>query len=254
MTSRGARSQPGGRPRVCAVCASGPTVRSHVLPRALFHDDAGAGRSFVLGGREDGYRVTQSGRWDGGILCERHERVLGGADAYAVDLCRRWRTLRSSGAASGALANPDPALLVDFVLASVWRMAAALGGGRPARLLGRRADLIEGRLFGPGEGCDPPVRMEAFEIDDGRGAPLAIGLLPAPLPPSGTAWHFIVSDIRFEADLVHDPVLCEDAVNGAERIELRRTGLRTIDEVPGLREGLVRMTKPRGRPLRSATR
>lgn len=227
------------------VCAEGPTVRSHIVPRALFHDGRRAGRTMVLGGIESGYRVTQSGKWTSRILCAGHERKLAPCDDYGVSFCRSFAASRAD-AGPHLLSNPAPALLVDFAVACVWRMAAAISGGRPGRILGNRADLIEGRLFGPGDGCDPALYVEAFALDDGYGRPLVFGLLPA-IGPHLRSWHFIVSGLRFAVEL-DLPAGAPGAVNQSTEIELLSSAPRQVEDVPGLGAALINMSKPRSFP------
>lgn len=233
---------------ICAVCAEAPTVRSHIIPRALFHDGRRAGRTMVLGGVESGYRVTQSGKWSSRILCAGHERKLAPCDDYGVSFCRSFAA-SSAQAGPRLLSNPAPGLLVDFAVASVWRMAAAISEGKPGQILGDNADLIEGRLFGPGDGCDPALHVEAFGLEDGHGRPLVFGLLPAPIGADRKSWHFIVSGLRFAVDL-DPPAGAQGAVNQSTEIELLPSAPRHVEDVPGLRAALINLSKPRSRPER----
>ena len=225
---------------ICAICADSPTVRSHVIPRALFHDSKRQGRTLIMGGVEPGHRVAQSGKWTSRILCAEHERQLGTCDDYGVAFCRAWR--RSGRAGDAVVPNQRPALLVDFAVACMWRMAAAVSDGRPGRIMGVNADLIEGRLFGPGEGCEPAVSIEPFELDDGRGQPLVFGLLPSPVLPDRRSWHFIVSRLRFLADFDSSAA---GSVNALSQVPLRVSRLRRMDEIAGLPSALARMAVAR---------
>lgn len=227
---------------ICAVCATRPTVRSHILPRALFHDSKRPKRTIIMGGLEYGYRVTQSGKLDEGILCERHERQTGLADNYGIAFCRSWRRLASGQSGPVLVPNPRPGLLVDFILTCVWRSATSRTGGRPELVLGRYADLIEGRIFGPGEGCDPAVFVESFEIDDGKGAPLVIGVLPSPVRADKGLWHFIVSGLRFGVDFTGVVGNGSERVNSLAFVPIDCGTLRSVDEVNGLRQSLERMS------------
>lgn len=233
---------------ICAVCADGLTVRSHIIPRALFRDGKRAGRTMVLGGVESGYRVTQSGKWTSRILCAEHERKLAPCDDYGVSFCRSFAA-SSAEAGPRLLSNPAPGLLVDFAVACVWRMAAAISEGKPGQIMGDNADLIEGRLFGPGDGCDPALYVEAFALDDGHGRPLVFGLLPAPIGPGWKSWHFIVSGLRF-ALYFDRRAGAKGAVNQSAEIRLLPSARKQMEDVPGLRAALINMSKPRSFPER----
>lgn len=232
-------------PPICAVCAKRPTVRSHILPRALFHDSKRPGRTVVIGGLEDGYRVSQSGKLDHSILCEDHERQLGPADEYGIAFCRAWRRLAKGDNGPVLVPNPRPTLLVDFALTCIWRMAASKTGGRPVRALGPYTDLVEGRIFGPGESCDPAVVIESLEMDDGKGAPLIIGVLPCPAQADGSSWHFIVSGLRFVVDFSGVSGKQSKRVNSLTFVPIARTAPRSLDEIDGLRFSLERMNRRR---------
>lgn len=193
-----------------------------------------------MGGVEPGHRIAQSGKWTSRILCAEHERQLGTCDDYGVGFCRAWQQLARTSDA--VVPNPKPPLLVDFALACIWRMAAAVSDGRPGRIMGANADLIEGRLFGPGEGCEPDLTIDSFEFDDGQGRPLVFGLLPAPVCPDRRSWHFIVSGLRF---LVDFDSATPGTINELREVPLRVSRLRRIDEIAGLPSALVRMTVSR---------
>ena len=137
---------------ICAVCAEAPTVRSHIIPRALFHDGRRAGRTMVLGGVESGYRVTQSGKWSSRILCAGHERKLAPCDDYGVSFCRSFAA-SSAQAGPRLLSNPAPGLLVDFAVASVWRMAAAISEGSPDKSWGTTPTSSRAACSVPGTGA-----------------------------------------------------------------------------------------------------
>ncbi|MFD2051985.1 hypothetical protein ACFSQT_02090 [Mesorhizobium calcicola] len=139
-------------------------------------------------------------------------------------------------------------MLVDFILTCIWRMAASRTRGRPGHALGHYADLIEGRLFGPGEGCDPAVFIESFEIDDGEGAPLVIAVLPSPANADRGSWHFIVSGLRFVVDFTGLFGIGLERANSLAFVSIDRGALRSVDEVDGLRQSLERMSLPRRRP------
>ena len=193
-----------------------------------------------MGSVEPGHRIVQSGKWSSRILCAEHERQLGACDDYGVAFCRAWK--QSGRAGDVVLSNTRPALLVDFALACIWRMAAALSDGRPGGILGINAHLVEERLFGPGEGCEPDLLIEPFELDDGAGRPLVFGLLPAPVCSDRTSWHFIVSGLRFLVDFDSG---APGTVNALRQVPLRASLLRGVDEISGLPSALARMTVSR---------
>ncbi len=234
----------------CAICASRPTVKSHLIPRAIFHDMKRPGRPIVSGGAGLGSRLIQSGDWDSRILCQEHEAQLGAADRYGVEFCRAYAAADHSSDVE--LPNRQPHLLVDFTLACIWRFAASRHGGKPARILGLYADLIEGSLFGPGERFDPPLLVTRFRMLDHAGEALNIALLPAPQQEFGVwFWRFVVRGLCFSAMFDQRPIpqrLTELAINDKATVALPRAVARHVDGVSGLVEAFERMLMPRPRP------
>lgn len=186
----------------CVVCGDPHTVRSHIVPRAIFHDMKRPGQQFVFSRRDDvGYEYLQSGKWDSGILCDQHETVLGAVDKYGVEFCRQAQKLIRSGRGSFTLANPEPRLLVEFASACVWRMAASRNAGKPDRSLGPYAEKIQKSLFA-GIQFWPLLLVARHGYRSHVGEELNIGALPYRYDEFGIRfWRFIVSGLTFDLKL-----------------------------------------------------
>lgn len=161
-------------PHKCTVCGASPTVKSHIIPRALSLD-LKRGEKHLVTGRlgQDGIRKLQNGRWSYKILCETHERQLGAADKYGVEIVR---AIRGRGEQFGdfTIQNPQPQLLKTFILALIWRAAAAdKAEGLPSRL-GPYDKTVRGCLFGDGV-LDAPIHFLRPNLTtDGRLLPIAL--------------------------------------------------------------------------------
>lgn len=237
---------------ICAICASQPTVKSHLIPRAIFHDMKRPGSPIVSGGAGPGYRPVQSGDWDSRILCHEHEAKLGPADRCGIDFCRAFAAVDPQSDIE--LFNPQPRLLVDFTLACVWRFAASRSGGKPGHILGPYADLIEGSLFGPGKRYEPPLLVARFRVVDWAGKALNLALLPAPQQEFGRwFWRFVVRGLGFSIMLDQrcaPAQVADRAVNDKTHVMLPRVPNRSLDDVSGLMEAFGRMLAPKPRAKR----
>jgi hypothetical protein len=122
MSVTGSQSSQG-----CRVCGGGPTVNSHLFPRALGHDLRGQEKHIYVGGvAAPGRRTVQAGLSDHGILCATHEAVLNPYDTYGIEFCRTF---------SSKFQHPEPNIwrvrgvdgdqLARFWLAVLWRFSVS---------------------------------------------------------------------------------------------------------------------------------
>lgn len=158
----------------CAVCGASPTVKSHIIPRALALD-LKRGEKHLVTGRlgQEGIRELQNGRWSYKILCEAHEKHLGSADKYGVEFVR---AIMSRGEQSGdfTIQNSQPYLLKKFILALIWRADTAdKAEGLPSRL-GPYDQLIRKCIFHEGDLDAPIYFLRPNLTADGNPLPIAL--------------------------------------------------------------------------------
>jgi hypothetical protein len=117
-------------PGQCAVCGNTPTVKSHIIPRALALDLRGKQKHLVSGELErPGVKFLQNGRWDPHLLCRDHEERLSHIDDYGISFIRRFCATRQHAI---PVANDRPLLLQAFFLALIWKKNLSnRGKGRP---------------------------------------------------------------------------------------------------------------------------
>ena len=238
----------------CLICSAEPTVKSHIIPRALFHAMKRDGHQLV-GGRGDGpgYRVLQAGDWDDRLLCSRHEAALGEADRYGVAFCLEAKRQSDMGKHYYDVANPRPDLLVAFASACVWRYAASRSNGRPERALGPYAGKIQRALFEQGD-FSPflLVSRHAYEIEPGQ--IMNMGVLPHLYHEEGIRfWRFIVLGLIFDLKLDNratPPPMAILGVNDQNLIRLSDDFPQKVMRVPGFARSLIRLATPpgKGRP------
>jgi len=183
----------------CVVCGASPTVKSHIVPRALFHAMKRLDHQ-LIGPRADGpgYRVLQSGSWCDTILCDAHESLLGDVDRYGVAFCRDFMRRLKEGQEPIEIANPRPDLLVLFASACVWRMAAARTDGQPEKWLGPYAKRLSAALFEQAP-FDTPLLLSRHAYQIKRGEIMNLSLMPHPHSELGIKfWRFIVCGLIFD--------------------------------------------------------
>lgn len=106
----------------CVICGEGPTVKSHLLPRAVAHDIRADQKSLWLGSiHHDGYEMSQSGVYDW-LLCDEHESAIGGYETYAINFCRDF-TLTAGEVAAREFRRDetDNDKLIRFACSVLWR-------------------------------------------------------------------------------------------------------------------------------------
>ncbi|MEG3163878.1 hypothetical protein U1701_04655 [Sphingomonas sp. PB2P19] len=183
----------------CVVCGAGPTVKSHLFPRALMLAMRGDARSLVQGDRfEDGIRLPQNGDWDDLILCDAHEKQVGLGDDYAVKLLKRApeAPIIMNGRAV-KVNNPHPNLLLHFIYGTVWRhVVSGARRGEPLKL-GPYRDELQARLMNSG-----PYDFQAIVARSGMMlrelGPINMALNPYRVKFMGlTAWRFVLHEFEF---------------------------------------------------------
>lgn len=111
----------------CLVCGASPTVKTHLAPRALFHDMRGDHPRLYEGSAEgDGIRWPQSGHWDDRLLCLEHEAALHASDDYAVEFIRNFER-DSLRRLDGLWMVPrsDARLISHFAVSVLWRYSVS---------------------------------------------------------------------------------------------------------------------------------
>lgn len=166
----------------CAVCGKGPTVKSHLRPRALHHDLRGDQKAVIFSEVEKpGYQLSQGGRYDKTILCAEHEAALGPYDDYAVDFVRTFPTLRRRvGRVAYEVSPINSELLIRYVSSVVWRHGVSTVC--PEVALGPYEKLLRDITF-EGAPClpEPSVLIAFNELPDGSTEPThQIGMSPSP--------------------------------------------------------------------------
>jgi hypothetical protein len=239
----------------CIVCGATPTVKSHIIPRALFHDMKRPGQQFIASRPDEpGYVIPQSGAWDDSLLCARHERELGRPDNYGVRFCRRFAALCKVDPMKAVVENRTPSLLVDFAASCVWRMAASRTGHKPELWLGPYAKRLQNSLFGNAH-YEPKllVSRHAFQIE--RGRTLNMGLLPFRYKEEGIRfWRFSVCGLIFDLKLDGrraPPAMETLFVNNVREIALFEDFPQNAMRTPGVGQSLSRITaemRPRAGP------
>jgi hypothetical protein len=110
----------------CRVCESPSTVKSHLLPRALAHDiRANQPNLHVYTINRPGFKPSQAGIYDDGILCEQHEGVIQIYDKYGVEFCRNFESNRQMLDIDIFQVEVDSDLLVRFVVSVLWRYSVS---------------------------------------------------------------------------------------------------------------------------------
>lgn len=238
----------------CVVCGDTPTVKSHLIPRAIFHDMKRPSHPIVGNTlRGPGYVELQSGYFDRSILCARHEAMLGPPDNYGVRFCRSFIRQVAQGTTHVRVANPKPDLLVKFAGACIWRAATSRTQGNPSRWLGPYAERIERSLFGDVE-FRPLLLVSRQSYRSSTGEPLNIGALPHRYQELGVNfWRFIAGGLIFDLKLdnrstppamrtldasqMSDLLLMEDFPQSALQAPgigtaLARMAMRRVKEIP----------------------
>jgi hypothetical protein len=183
----------------CAICGSAKTVKSHIVPRSLFHAMKRPGKQLIGSLQADGgYKHLQSGYWDSTILCIEHEARLAPYDDYGATFCKSFLAQCVRNPRETDIDNPNPTLLVQFASACVWRFAASRGRGKPAILLGPYATKIANSLF-HGEMFTPLLLISRHGYNVSEGKLLNIGSLPFRYQEEGIHfWRFIVCGLIFD--------------------------------------------------------
>lgn len=193
----------------CLVCGEPRTIKAHIMPRALLHEIR-ADQPFALHGvrDRDGATFLQSGLWDGGILCEFHERHLAESDDYAVEFCRTFANTAKpvEGAPGYIVPNPRPEFLTRFVMSVFWRFTVSRHGKAVGAHLGPYEARLRTLVFEPSAGHSEPeivVVRHDYQID-GRTIKFAIN--PHSARINGIMrWQFHIASLDFQMKLGDRP-------------------------------------------------
>lgn len=164
-------------PGHCAVCGETPTVKSHIIPRALALDLRGKQKHLVSGELDrPGIKYLQNGRWDPHLLCRDHEGRLSHIDDYGISFIRRFCEVSDQSTRQHAIpiANDRPHLLQAFFLALIWKKNLSnRGKGRPCEL-GPYASAIRNVLFSGHVFPSPLFLVQNPTAVDGQRIPIAV--------------------------------------------------------------------------------
>lgn len=229
--------EPVDQPAQCLVCAKGPTVKSHIFPRALMHDLRAEG-AFVhqIVDGSSGTKYLQSGPFDDGILCSEHESAMQSADKYAVEFCRRVRATLPQFDGDNYVPNPKPKLLVRFAYQTIWRFCAS-GHGRELQTLGPYEPEIRSAIFEGGDSSIPMLiaRNHLLGFD---GLESTIAIAPFPIRLAGIrAWLFAVGGVHFYVKLDRRPFPAdgdEFIANNTTSVRLSKLDAMSVHETPML--------------------
>lgn len=231
----------------CVVCGAGPTVKSHLFPRALMLAMRGEAKSLVQGDRfTKGVKLPQNGDWDDLMLCDAHEKQIGRGDDYAVRLLRRApdAPMIMDGRAT-MLDNPDPDLLVHFIYGTVWRhVVSGIRRGEPLRL-GPYKDELLTRLLDNG-----PYDLQTIVARSGMMlrelGPIDMALNPYRVKMmERSAWRFALNGFEFYllTDRRKLPDIWKDYVANDNRVLVAANGHGVdIRAMPSLRPIIDRMS------------
>lgn len=234
----------------CSICGSNETIRSHILPRALFRLGTKPGRQ-VVGNRRDGpgYVHLQSGFWDDDILCGEHEARLSVPDDYAARFCRKFLKASADGSFSATIPNPHPDRLVAFACACIWRMALSRTRNRPEQMLGPYATSLRAKLFDE-ESFNPILLISRSAYVAGRD-PLNLGVLPHLYHELDLRfWRFVTCGLIFDLKLDNrpaPPAMAILGVNDSREVYLHEDFPQEVSQIPDIADSLVRLSHPRTR-------
>lgn len=182
----------------CIVCGGGPTVKAHLLPRALVLEIRADSPHVVEGSRfRDGYTPRQNGPWDDELLCLAHEKASGRGDKYAIELIRNFARDSTPGeGGSHLMPNPKPELLSHFVHATVWKTVVSNHGRQAGVSLGPYEPLIRSIVFDGNDAHLPfMVSRNVFRL---AGEDLRVGVLPHPQKLADRrTWLFAIGGLQF---------------------------------------------------------
>jgi hypothetical protein len=164
----------------CVVCGASPTVKVHMVPRALMMDVRGDEKALRESNRlKPGWAFRQNGQWDDSFLCAGHEKAFGTADDYAVRFCRNLSTAIADHPSAHAhrVPNPKPELLIRFIYATIWRTVMAPRNAIFGANLGRYEIELRSALFEGGP-LNLPALLGVSNLVLPDGSAASFGLLP----------------------------------------------------------------------------
>jgi hypothetical protein len=237
----------------CCICGNGPTVISHLLPKALALDTKGSSKNIKVGSiSKTGHEHLEGGFFDKNLLCSIHEKMLHPFDDYAVDFCRTFETKqRALENQRFRIPNVNTDLLVRFAVSVVWRFSVSKVRIFHPVELGPYQDHFRAIVFDNAPCApDPALMIRAYKSSRWN----VKGIIAAPTEfeiLNLRFFSFTISGISFvlKAD---DRLLAATAdlpvINGLDYVD---SGYKLLDdsaELRQFREIAVNMTKPPARP------
>jgi hypothetical protein len=243
----------------CVICGDPITVKSHILPRALFHDMKRGVP--IIGPRRDGggYQTLQSGGWDDQILCERHEAALGLFDTAGVTFCRDHA--KAVGLTPNAAFRDIPIksaeTLISFACACVWRRATSEHMRSGTELLGPYDGRLRRRLFEGDSSWEPELAITRHQIRDAHGAAMNLVIVPTPWRIAERHfWRFSIHELIFDLKFDQRPTPASAdlfPVNGQTVATVWVEPPTSVMDIPGLVGAIIEMSKRPKSPKRVYT-
>lgn len=179
----------------CLVCGGEPTVRSHIIPKAITKDLRRGGPHAIQGSlNHDGVRKTPGGAFSDNLLCSEHEARTSSADTYGISFLRRAKeAFDAFGPEAFWVENPEPQKLSQFVAATIWREVNSTSSDR----LGPYGGTVMRHVFEGGP-LNWPILVvrDFFTLDDKK--PIEFNTHPYKVNFSDrNAWMFTVLGFTF---------------------------------------------------------
>jgi hypothetical protein len=181
----------------CLICGQGPTVKAHLIPRALALDVRGTDPNLVEGSAtKDGMTYRQNGYWDDAMLCLEHEQQSGRGDKYAIEFIRAFKASGTRRHGGLSVPNPKPEALAHFVQSTVWKTVMSKYGVIYGLSLGPYEAQIRRRVFG-GAGTDLPFLVAQHRLNQGSEPARMV------IPPyrqklrDRRVWMFVIGGLQF---------------------------------------------------------
>ncbi|MBC2771064.1 hypothetical protein [Pusillimonas minor] len=142
----------------CLVCGSMPTIKSHLIPRAMARE-VQVGKAHAVAFKPGKFSYTQSGLYEQNILCAACDNKLGLAEKLAIQTFRRIRKeAKALPVGEYLLSGIAGDSILRFICGVLWKYSvASKENGRIA--LGRYQDILQKTAF---TSIDVPSGVDAI--------------------------------------------------------------------------------------------
>lgn len=161
---------------ICRNCGHGPTIRAHLMPKALCLDLKGDAKELFVGSSDSfGIKYSQSGLTDTNILCEKCDRYLGDKyDRFGIDFFRNFlgkihiskRLKFSDGRYLPEhifeIEPDDTEVLVRFFVSILWRFSISSIPEAKSVRLGPFEKIFQDILYSDGSRSSEPAMAVIF--------------------------------------------------------------------------------------------